>query len=254
VNEVVKLARLLALAAALFGTSSPARAHPEWVPTLVSRYLTLVIQEDRIDVSIVYLFGDLPARERRRQMDADGDGTISAQELVRERLSWARQAADLFRLFVDDRPAVLDPVVVIDLAGHEQVGARPLLVEMGGSVPLAPGTRRLRVEPGQDPPRLGETEITLDPGPWWRLLASRQGRGDETRPGQLGYKFMGPRVSSMEDRSVTFVIEAEKGASARARLVGPGGPLLAAALIAAAGAAGALALRWRQRRRQRNQV
>ena len=171
-----------------------ASAHPhELVPTLVNRYITLTAYETRVDVLVSLLFGQLPASERRRQMDLDGNGQIDARELSRERLSWGRSADSLVRLAIDGAPVSLTASSSVDLSGDQTVAAKPLLVELSGSFDLSPGERRLTVEAASELPRLGVTEIALETAEGWTLLASadRQGRHDPKPPARIPFSTRG---------------------------------------------------------------
>ena len=248
-SRVVKLARAAVLALSLLVIAGRAHAHPESLPTLVNRYISLVVVDQRADLTVTLLHGDLPGAERRRAMDADGNGTIDERELEGERGAWARRAGELVRLSVDGQPLVLAATASIDLAGEPAVSARPLVVEVATRLPpLAPGRHTFTVEPGPDRPRDGETEVTIDLGARDRLVASRRGRGEPTEPPQSRFLFAGPRASVIEDRSVSFVVEAGGGGSGG----GSSGPAVAAALagLAAIGAGGIAFLVRRIRRRR----
>jgi hypothetical protein len=225
--------------------AAPAGAHIDLVPTLVNRYLTAILSPDAVTVSCAFLFGELPAAEQRRAMDANGDGKIDREELAAERARWRQRASELFSLSIDGTPVLVDAVATVELGNSDETSGAPITVEVGGVVPLPRGEHRLRLEAGRDLPRLGETDLTLDPGPDWTVVASGQGEGApsgvETR-----FTFSRPRVSSIEDRSVTFRIRPVAG-TARARTGSPATPLVALLLAVGLGAAAAAA--WRHRRR-----
>jgi hypothetical protein len=121
------------------------------------------------------------------------------------------------------------------------VGAAPLVVELYGARPLAPGTRQVRLEPGWEPPRLGETEISIDVAPDWELVTSRQGQG--AAGNDRRFQFEGRRPSVTADRSATFTIRSVHAPSRRGGTV-----YVAVAVAALAGVALALEVRRRQRR------
>jgi hypothetical protein len=191
----------------------------------VNHYVSLTIMDDRADVVVSLLHGDLPGAERRRAMDADGNGTVDDQELETERRAWSRRAAELVRVTVDGQSAALDTIAAIDLAGEPRVTARPLVVELAAHLALTPARHTLTIEPRGYGPRDGETEVTLDLGPGWNLLTGRLAQEQAGRPPQRRFAFAGPRSSVREDRCVTFVIEpgaqqppAAKGGAQRAAI------------------------------------
>jgi hypothetical protein len=251
VPAVVKPKRaptLPALVVALLASAALPRvaaAHPEISPQLVNRYLSLIVVGDRLEFFISLLHGALPAAPARKQMDSDGDGRIGEAELAAARLDWKRRAGQLATLTVDGAAVALGEATAdVQLGADPAVGPLPVVVEIYGSRPLAPGTRRLRFEPVWDPPSLGETETSLDLSPDWNLVGSRLGQGPEEALSR--YKLQGGRRSVTEDRSATFVIRSTSAPPRRpvALLV-----VVTAAALAAGGLAMRLARRWKARRR-----
>jgi hypothetical protein len=245
VGAVVKVTRAL-LALVLLAPAGTARAHPELLPTLVNRYISLIVVEDSLQIVISLLHGDLPGGERRRAMDTDGSGTIEEPELAAERAAWSRQVGDLVGVRLDGRPVSLAAVTSIELGGEPRVTGRPVVVELAASIALAPGPHALIVEPGADRPRDGETEVTLDLGPRWSLVGGGRAREPEVTPGQNRFLFSGPRAVASEDRAVTFVIEPAGGA-ASGRAASVARAALLVAVVAAAVALAVVALRIRRR-------
>jgi hypothetical protein len=237
VPVVKKIAPLLILAL----MARPASGHPEVSPLLVNRYLSLIVLGDRVEYFVTLLYGPLPAGEERRKMDADGDGKISPAEVARASDEWKGRAAELARFTVDGQGLSFDQATAsVQLGADEGVGAAPLVVEIYGSRPLEAGTRQLRLEPGWEPPRLGETELSLDLAPDWELVSSRQGTG---APGsERRFLLEGPRTSAVADRSATFTIRS--AGAPRARIA----PFIAGGVAALAGVGLFLELRRRQRR------
>src|SRR5205085_8352125 len=117
-----------------------------------------------------------------------------------------------------------------------------VVVEIYGTRPLAAGTRTVRLEPRWDPPRLGETELSVDLSAGWQLVGSHQGSGPE---GTLTrFLFDGPPASVAAGPSATFVLRALDAPPKRRT-----GTFLAGGVAALAGVALALELRRRQRGR-----
>jgi hypothetical protein len=211
---VVKRNRALWLVLAASLAARPAHAHPESMPQLVNRYVALIALGDRLEYFVTLALRTVPAAELRKAMDGDGDRKLSAGELAAAKSGWRKR--DVATISIDGEQVRLDGAQIdVNLGGDEAVGGGPVVVEIYGSRALAPGTHRIRLEPGWDPPRLGETELSIDPVNGWDLVASEQaGRaaGDVTR-----FKLQGPRKSVVEDRSATFVINSTSAPSRTAR-------------------------------------
>jgi hypothetical protein len=210
-------------------------------PQLVNRYLSLIVTGERLEFFVTLLYGALPAAPLRKELDQDGDGRISEPERQRAQAAWQRRAGELANLTVDGVPVRLaDATADLQLGPDLGAGAAPLVVEVYGSRPLAGGTRQVRLEPGWDPPRLGETELMLDLSADWELVTSRQGQG----PGQqlTRYKLEGPRTAAFQDRSATFVVRSVGAPARRA-------PMAGLAVIAGGMAAIGLTLEILRRRR-----
>jgi hypothetical protein len=209
---VVKHRRRLCLvltAAGLVLSARGAGAHPEISPQLVNRYLALVVIDSRVEVFASYLFGPLPGAERRRSMDGDQDGLISEIEMTEEARRWAARAGELYTLAIDGQDTVARATATVELGTDRSTGAAAVVIELRAQVALVPGPHALRIEPGRDPDRLGETELGIDPGPGWVLAASHLGRAAPPAEGHVAlarFKFDGPRVSLLEDRSATFLV------------------------------------------------
>jgi hypothetical protein len=230
---------LLALSALL--VPGAAAAHPEVSPQLVNRYLSVMVLGDRLEYFVTLLYGPLPAVEERKKMDADGDGKISAPELERATSGWKARAPELARLSVDGETIALGGATAsVQLGADQTTAAAPLVVELYGSRPIAPGQHEVRLEPAWDPPRLGETEVTIDLSPDWELLSSRQGHGPQEA--QRRYRFEGPRPTVAADRAATFTLRPATTPAPRRTV------FIAAAIAALSGLALFLEVRRRQKR------
>lgn len=228
--------------------ASLAHAHEEFSPQLVNRYLNVIVLDDRAELFLALLYGNLPAVDERKRMDGDGDGRLSAAELDAAGQAWARAAGDWLSVSLDGRPVpAVGARAEVDVGGDDSIGAAPLVVELNVSVPLDGRAHRLRVEPRRDPPRAGETETTLELPPGWQLVESA-GRGRVA--GEPRFKLQGPRVSGSEDRAATFVIHRTTASAApvRTSLV-----LAVAAVALLALGLAALLLWWRRGGLQRVQ-
>jgi hypothetical protein len=226
-----------------------AAAHPEFVPTLVNRYVSITAFESRVEVLASLLFGQLPAGERRRLMDQDRSGRIDARELARERAFWSGRVDQVVRFSVDGAPVALTTAAVVDLNGDPAVAPRPLLVTLHSSFDLPPGQHALKVEGGPDLPRLGETEIALDIVAGWNLVASQDATGRATASPQRLFQFSPVASGSTSAVSLTYVLQVAAGAPPRFAWGRAAWGLLAAA---AAALSGVIWLAWRARRQARN--
>jgi hypothetical protein len=245
VPAVVKKKRLPGvIAGCLLGLGWPAAAsaHPEVSPQLVNRYVSVIGLGDRLEYFVTLLYGPLPAVDERKRLDENGDGKIAAEELERGTARWRARAAELATVSLDGQSIPLtEAKAAVQLGAEQGVAGAPLVVEIYGSRPLTPGPHQVRLEPGWDPPRLGETELSIDLSPDWELASSREGHGPESQA--RIFRFEGPRPSSSADRSATFTLRPRPAPPQRRGLVH-----LAAAIAALAGIALALEIRRRQRR------
>jgi hypothetical protein len=179
---------------ALLGAARAAGAHPEFSALGTNRYVTAAVFDGRVDVTDALLEGTLASGEERRRLDADGDGRISAAELVagQERL---RAEGPALGVEVDGRALVAPATVTIDLGDELGATAAPVVVERQVSIVggFPAGARRLRVTITREPPRLLDTEIGVVLGPGLTLAT-----------GADRVTFQGPRSSALEERAATF--------------------------------------------------
>jgi len=195
-----------------------ANAHPEVSPLLVNRYLSLIVVGGRVEFFVTLLYGALPAAEVRKGLDRDGDGRISEAERQQGQDVWKARAGELARLALDGAPLPLAGATAdLQLGADTGAGPAPLVVEVYGAQPLPDGTRQLRLEPGWDPPKLGETELMLDLSSDWELVSSRLGSGPVEQLSR--YKLEGPRTAASQDRAVTFVVRSTSPPVRRPRIV-----------------------------------
>jgi hypothetical protein len=243
VAAVVKKKSFVAAAAIAGLLSGPAAAHPEVSPLLVNRYLSIIVIGDRLEYFVTFLYGAVPGLDLRKELDGDADRTITPAELAQAAQRWKARAPELLTLTVDGAAlSVGDATANVQLGPDQTVNAAPVVVEIYGARPLPSKRHELRLEAGWEPPRLGETELTLDLSPDWELAASHDGSGPDGL--ERRFLFQGQRPSVVADRSATF----------RIRPLAPPGTAWTTTLVAAvlAGLAGA-GLFFEVRRRQRRQ-
>jgi hypothetical protein len=211
-SNVLQLLKLLVWSFLVLTAGAPrALAHPEPAPTLVNRYVTLAPAEARLGVQLTLLYGALPAGELRRQIDTDGDGKLSPQELGRQRLVWLQRIGEptpMLRLTMDGRPTPLAFTLKIDLGGDSGTGAQPLLIDVVATVDLDPGEHRLEVVLGPDLPRMGETEVMLDATNPWSLRGTYDAEGRPVATQPL-VRYPGRRSEPDEKRGGGFLIRSD---------------------------------------------
>lgn len=194
---------IAALIALLAAGARTAAAHPENAPTLVNRYVTVMVSGGRLQIFVALLFGEIPARRERQRLDIDGDKRISPTERQSGARRWREAAAALASLTIDGAPArFTGGGADIQLGAEENVATKPLVIETHEWRPLEPGEHMIRVDLVEDPPDAGETEVGVELETGWDLLSSRQGNGPQASVGRV--KFSTARVAAVEDRSVTF--------------------------------------------------
>jgi hypothetical protein len=247
---LVMTARLATMPATMLATllaTVPAHAHPEPPSTLINRYVTLWVSGPRLDVQFSLLHGPLTAAEARRQIDRDRSGGLSEAELVQYGRDLAAGAQDLITVEVDGRPLPLRWTPRIDLNGDPAVAAVPLVRELAGSAALAPGEHRLEVQLGPPFARLGDTEVALEAGDGWSLIASVPPAGVSALGRQD--RFQLPHGHGQVEGGiqalprVAFVVRSGTAGQRPGALVLP--------LVAVIAGAAAAAVWWFRRRRQR---
>jgi hypothetical protein len=203
----------LLLVLVLVAPARPVRAHIELVPTLVNRYLTVDLRQDRLHLQLSLLYGDLPALEERRRMDGDGDGRLSQREIGQARRAFARSAPQLLGLRLDGAEVKLGPTATLATSGQDTVSPTPMQLDLSAVLDLPPDTRRLEVMMGPDLPRMGETELVIDPGQQWRLLASENPPGSPTATAVTRFTFPAGGQPASGGRRLAFVLAHEPGGS-----------------------------------------
>lgn len=224
--------------------ASPARAHPEMSPQLVNRYASAAILDGTLELSLVLLAGPLPARELRQKWDSDGNGAIAPAELDAARDQWARDARDWLAATLDGERLVLRPEVTIDVGANPAVDAAPVVLELRATLPVARARHELRLAAMREPDRLGETELSVVPGPDWRVAGSVQGQGPLTGR-DARYLWSGSRPGGA---IATFAIEPVAAASRPETKRAPVTTLLA--VVAGLGALGGALVALRRRRQR----
>jgi hypothetical protein len=200
--------------ASLF-TGSEVRAHIELSPAEVNRYVSVAALGDKLELSLTFLFGDVPAADERKRMDVDGDGTLSDGETEGAAVRWGAEMLRLFSLNLDGRSPVAEPALQVDLGNDRSVGPVPLVIEARWTETIARQPHDVQVEAVADPPRAGELELGTVLGPDWTLTASRLGEGPAGQ--QLTFKLpahaRGPRKASFSIAPTTA--KNEEGSSGR---------------------------------------
>ena len=253
IADTIGVVNLAATVACVLG-AAPARAHPEYAPSTVNRYLKIdLVAPDALRVAYTVMVGTTPAAAWRRAADANANGTLDDAEraAIGERAR-AAVAAGL-HLSVDGKPVTLafDPPAV-GLAGNE-VSPSPLSVDLIARVPL-PGAppHVVRLDDATPEPQLGETEVRLEESPVTRIVRAHRGpTGDER---ELRFLFRGPKFSALEDRAITFEFTAAPPSAAAEHPAATPPPsrfgraawLVAAALLAVLAVLGVLRLRQRR--------
>jgi hypothetical protein len=227
-------------------TTTSAHAHPEPPSTLINRYVSLWVSGPRLDVQFSLLHGPLTAAEARRQIDRDRSGELSETELLQYGRDLAAGAQDLIAVEIDGRPLPLRWTPRIDLNGDPAVAAVPLVRELAGSAALPPGEHRLEVQLGRPFPRLGDTEIALEAGDGWSLIASEPPAGVSAlgRQDRFQLPHGHDQVEGQAPPRVAFVVRSGAAGRRPRPLVLP-----LAAVVAAAASAAALWLIRRRRQR-----
>lgn len=248
----------------LLGLALPARAHPQFSPNGVNRYVKLVLQPAlggepgaRVRLAYTLMISGAPALLLRQDADQDRDGRLSPAETAAMGQRLLASVQSRLTVTLRERPQRLGfaaPVI-----GGGSAGDAPGLIS---DAPLAldadalltddgPPPYALTVEDRVDLPPVGEQEVVLDPAPGVRVERSYQGGAPspQAAPTSPPLRFLqsGPPRSSLSDRSVTVVfspaLPAPEAAPPARLLV----PLLSLAGLAALAAA-ALAF-WRRRSR-----
>jgi hypothetical protein len=221
---------------AVAGLLAPAAgvAHPVTSRTENNRYVKLTLAEGRLRVAYSVLYGELPSFYARRAMDRDGDGRVSADEARAHADEVATQMAAQSVLTVNGTRIPLRLPDRAATVADPRVGPIPFSIDLWEVVAVAPrGRMVIAFEAGGELPRLGETEVKFEESPGARLVAWCRNRPPcTTRVEEPRIVWMGPRASSMEDRTVSAVYEVLAAGRRRARvtaLVGGGVLLVAAA-------------------------
>jgi hypothetical protein len=226
--------RLACLAALLvLSLSGRAQAHPEFSAVGTNRFVTAAVLDGRVDVTDALLLGALTSVEQRRALDSDGDGSVSeAERLAGEKRMEA--AGPELGVEVDSQAVAAPVTAVIDLGGDPRVAAPALVIERRQSFTSTwpDGQHRLRLAVAREPTRLLDTELGI-------VLGS----GLSLQQPDDRVTFKGPRHSSLEDRSATFVFTKAPAPPKRPAL-----PVPVLVLVAVAVAVVVLVRRRRQRR------
>jgi len=223
--------------------------HQVVAPTQNNRYVKITAMDGQLRLAYTILYGDLPAEEARRKMDANRDGTLSPDEAHAFGEALGRAVGARLTLELDgQRVPVGFAQAEVGLGSERGVHPVPFSIDLIMLVPA--GASREHTVYFDDRfalPHEGETEVTLEEAPGVRVTASFAGRSGDGMHG-LKWSWLGPRGSDMEDRSLTFRYTTPHGAAA-ARPHGASRRTLALLAIGALAALGGLAWGWLRRRR-----
>ena len=181
--------------------------HQQTAPNQNNRYVKFSCMEGRLRMAYTILYGDLPAENERRKMDADGDGTISDAEAHAFAAQLGQLAARAMTLEVDgQRVQPRFDTTDVGLGTDRGVHPVPFSVDLVASFAIVGpgGDHRVLFDDRWEPPKLGETEILLEEAPGTKIVASWAGK--TPREGLHGTKWLwpGPRRSDLEDRALGF--------------------------------------------------
>src|ERR1051325_2489294 len=100
-------------------------------PTQNNRYLKLTCMEGQVRLAYTILFGDLPAEDERRRMDANGDGAITPEETRAWGAALARTVSSRGAISIDSRPVALAfSTVEVGLGSERGVHPVPFSVDL----------------------------------------------------------------------------------------------------------------------------
>src|SRR5262249_49036288 len=150
-------------------------------------------------------YGDLPAENERRKMDADGDGAIAEAEAADFAKQLGQVAMRTMTLEVDgQRVQPRFETAEVGLGTDRGIHPVPFSVALVASFAIVGpgGDHTVSFDDRFEPPRLGETEIVLEEAPGTRIAASWAGRTRQEGLHGLKWLWPGPRRSDLEDRSI----------------------------------------------------
>ncbi len=156
---------VLLVFAALFLAPSAVRAHAQYKPFSLNRYLEINCTGEGLELSYSVTVGDIPALELRKRADDDSNGVLDEKE--REKLSsWMVGLVKKgLQLTLDDR--TLAPRWSIDPQwGDERVSVySPMRFVLRGRVACGLGSHLLLVHDRSRMPALEQTELLAKAGP-----------------------------------------------------------------------------------------
>jgi len=213
--------------------------HQQTAPNQNNRYVKFTCMEGRLRMAYTILYGDLPAENERRKMDADGDGTISEAEARDFAATLAKLVAGTMTLEVDgQRVTPRFDSSEVGLGTDRGVHPVPFSVDLVASFAIVGpnGNHIVSFDDRYEPPKLGETEIVLEEAPGTRVTASWSGKTQKEGLHGLKWLWPGPRRSDLEDRAVGFGYTETAKPSARTGLFTRfGGALVGLALALVVG-------------------
>lgn len=219
---------------ALLLAPAAAPAHPVTSRTENNRYVKLTLTERGLRVAYSVLYGELPSFYARRGMDRNGDGQIAPEEARAHADDLGGRFAAESVLTVDGRRIPLRLPDRAATVADPRVGPIPFSVDLWEVVPLPRGRHAIAFEAGGELPRLGETEIKFEPAPGTRLLTWCRSRPPcTTRAEEPRFVWLGPKASSMEDRTASATYETQGIGPSRGAVTAVVGGAVVLAVVAA---------------------
>jgi ABC-type nickel/cobalt efflux system permease component RcnA len=215
-HRLFALFALAVLAAVILAVALPARqaaAHPLGNFT-INHYTRIDVTAQGIEVFRVLDMAEIPAFQERQQIDADGDGNVSADESAAYARTAASALANGMSLTVAGSEVELAPVNQSVTFPEGQADLRTLRLEVTYAAPLPrdvlASAASVEYEDGNYRDRIGWREVVVRGGPGVELGASADALVDVSN--ELRSYPEDQLASPLDVRSVSFSISPGQGA------------------------------------------
>jgi len=180
----------------------PAAAHPQFFAEGQSRYLKLTLVGDgTVRLAYTVMVGASPGRRARQAADANGNGNLELDEQQAMATGLQGEVDRALELKLDGtRRHMRWETPTTGFVGGGAVAPLAFSVDMVGRLLVGHGEHRLYLDDQTVFDGLAETEILLEEGPSAKLLAAWRGVEDGKK--QVRFLFVGPKRSTLEDRSI----------------------------------------------------